>query len=82
MDNPVNKFVYDQYLTSTDYYLHCGSKGLLKVKYNDHFRTLRNLMQQAGVDIRFIQLMPLNIRFKDIEALLVIYDRWLLCEKE
>jgi len=82
MDNPVNKFVYDQYLTSTDYYLHCGSKGLLKVEYNDHFRTLRNLMQQAGVDIRFIQLMPLNIRFKDIEALLAIYDRWLMCEKE
>jgi len=80
--NPINQFDYDQYLTYSDYYLYRTSNGLFKVEYQDNIRNLRDLMEQAGADFRFIQFMPQNIRFKDIQALLIIYDRWVLCEKD
>ncbi len=67
---------FEKYITNTDYYLYSDIKGLVKVD-NAQYKKITDLLREAGLDNRFIEVVPENIRFENIKSLLKIYDSWI-----
>lgn len=72
MDGARNDRVIDYY----DYYLFDDQHGLRKVTGTKDYKNLKGLLSYYEIDQSFVEQLSPNIRFKDIQMVLIEYEKW------
>jgi len=60
----------------SNYYLYSTKQNLCKVEQTKAYEKLADLLSVFEIDPKFIQLLPYETKFKDINAVLLSYDTW------
>lgn len=70
------KGLADRLIVHYDYYLFNEKQGLKRAIRTADYRTVSDLLRLYEIEQDFINLLPANVRFKDIIEILQEFERW------
>ncbi|MGQ1946267.1 hypothetical protein ACT3CD_04100 [Geofilum sp. OHC36d9] len=62
---------------NNEWYLISPTGDVIPVRTKEEVKNMHDLLQKAGIDNQYIQLIPANTNFKAIKSVLQNYDNWL-----
>ncbi|MCA1745964.1 MAG: hypothetical protein LC643_09760 [Bacteroidales bacterium] len=66
----------DRFIDHYDYYLFNEKQGLKRAIRTAHYKTVSDLLRLYEIEQDFIDLLPSDVRFKDLVEILQGYERW------